>query len=290
MVSPGMLQNPAVRTWLDGVEPAWTLLGQASFDALRRPPSPTAGPIRLAADLTWDELQQSAAILNALVLLRSASTGAGLQLTATGNLSRSVVAEMVDRFTWPGFDKAEAFRFHKVINEPDFLPVFFLRHLAQAAGLLRKTRGHLKTTPRGRALLGAPQRSALQAILFHVAVWHLDLGYLGRGAHGDWPQQDAGIVLWSLSVAASDWQAPERLTRLCTIPINGVLDTPWDTASFAMEAKILRPLLWFGLLEHRQEAIEGSRFGMRHFYRKTGLFDRFLAFDVQLEAAPALRH
>jgi hypothetical protein len=47
-----MLQNPAVRTWLGGVEPAWTLLGQASFDALRRPPLSTAGPIRLAADLT----------------------------------------------------------------------------------------------------------------------------------------------------------------------------------------------------------------------------------------------
>jgi hypothetical protein len=285
-----MLQNPAVRTWLGGVEPAWTLLGQASFDALRRPPSPTAGPIRLAADLTWDELQQSAAASNALVLLRSASTGAGLQLTATGNLSRSVVAEMVESFTWPGFDKADAFRFHKVINEPDFLPVFFLRHLAQAAGLLRKTRGHLKTTPRGRALLEAPQLLALQAILFHVALWHLDLGYLDRGAHGHWPQQDVGIILWSLSVAASEWQSPERLTRLCTIPINGVLDTPWDTASFAMEAKILRPLLWFGLLEHRQEEIEGSRFGMRHFYRKTELFDRFLAFDVQFEAAPAVRH
>ena len=52
----------------------------------------------------------------------------------------------------------------------------------------------------------------------------------------------------------------------------------------------LRPLLWFGLLEHRQEAIERSRFGMRYFYRKTKLFDRFLTFDVQLETAPSVRH
>jgi hypothetical protein len=50
MVAPGMLQNPAVRQWLGGIDPAWTLLDQASFDALRHPPSPTAGAFRLASN------------------------------------------------------------------------------------------------------------------------------------------------------------------------------------------------------------------------------------------------
>lgn len=31
VVAPGMLQNPSVKSWLGGVEPAWTLLDQASF-------------------------------------------------------------------------------------------------------------------------------------------------------------------------------------------------------------------------------------------------------------------
>ena len=31
MVAPGMLQNPSVRNWLGGVEPAWTLLHIDSF-------------------------------------------------------------------------------------------------------------------------------------------------------------------------------------------------------------------------------------------------------------------
>jgi hypothetical protein len=53
MIAPGMLQNPAVRAWLGGVELAWTLLDQASFDALRRPPSAAAGEVRLATNLTW---------------------------------------------------------------------------------------------------------------------------------------------------------------------------------------------------------------------------------------------
>jgi hypothetical protein len=115
VVAPGMFQNPAVKRWLGGVEPAWTLLDQASFEALRRPLSPTGGgPVRLAADLTPDEVERSPVASNALLLLHAAAAGAGLRLTATGNLSRDAVAEMVERFRWPGFDKAEAFRFHIV--------------------------------------------------------------------------------------------------------------------------------------------------------------------------------
>ena len=88
-----------------GVEPAWTLLDQASFAALREPPSPTAGPIRLAADLTQEEVEQSAVARNALILLRAAAADPGLKMTATGNLSRGVVAEMCDRFSWPELKK-----------------------------------------------------------------------------------------------------------------------------------------------------------------------------------------
>ena len=65
--------------------------------------------------------------------------------------------------------------------------------------------------------------------------------------------------------------------------INGVSDQTWDTASYAMEAWILRPLEWFGLLEHMEDETESSRFRRRHLYRKTALFDRFLSFEVRLE-------
>jgi hypothetical protein len=135
-------------------------------------------------------------------------------------------------------------------------------------------------------MLDQPRMGALRAILFHLTFWHIDLGYLGRGLHHGWPQRDAGIVLWSLSIAACDWQSRERLTRLCTIPINDVLATTWDRASYAMEARILHPLRWFGLLEHRQDDIPGKL----RFYRKTALCDRFLSFDVQLKTAHAPHH
>jgi hypothetical protein len=90
-------------------------------------------------------------------------------------------------------------------------------------------------------------------------------------------------VLWSLSVCANDWQSAEKLTWLCTIPEPAMFSETWDRTPYAMEAKILRPLLWFGLLEHRSEKLPSSRFGEHHFYRKTELFDRLLAFEVQVD-------
>ena len=73
------------------------------------------------------------------------------------------------------------------------------------------------------------------------------------------------------------------LPRLCTIPINEVVEAAWGSGSMAMNARILRPLHWFGLLEYRRGAIHGDRFGRRHFYRKSPFFDRLLRFDVQVE-------
>jgi len=290
VLSLSILHNPSVKHWLGGIEPVWTLLDQPSFAALSRPPSPVTGPIRLASDLTEAETQQSAIARNTLVLLRSAAAGPGLKMTATGNLSRDVVAKMCDLFAWPGFDRATAFRLHKVINEPDFLPLYFVRNLSETAKLLRKHKDHLKATAVGRRMLEGPDQGALQAILFHIAFWRVALEFLSRGAHHGWPQRDVGIVLWSLSIAAKDWESRERLTRMCTIPIDSILDTPWDTATYAMDATILRPLWWFGLLEHRQNDIAESRFDKKNFYRKTPLFDRFLSFDVTLETPAGPRH
>ncbi len=285
-----MLENPLVKAWLAGIEPVWTLLTYESFSALVAACEPPNGPVRLAVDLTPGETALFPVVRNMHILLRAAATGSGLKLTATGNLSRAVVSEMCDTFSWPGFDRTEAFRFTKVVNEPDFFPLFFLRHLAEAAKLVRRRSGFLRITSAGRRMLDAPLQEALQALLFHIAFWHTDLSMTGRGLLQGWPQREVGLVLWCLSLAAREWETRERLTRLCTIPTNGVLGQDWDKGSFAMEAQILRPLWWFGLLDHREEAIAGSRFENKHFYRKSALFDRFLSFEVRLEAMEGLRH
>ena len=290
MVAEDFLQDPPIRGWLDGVEPAWTLLTFESLRALRREPSAAQTTIRIANDLSVDEIAGSPVARNTLILLRQAVEHVGLPLTATGNLSRAVVAEMCKLIEWPDYDQADAFRLNKVINEPDFLPLHVVRQLAQAATLVRAQRGKLVATPLGKSMLSDAKQGSLLAILFHLAFWHLDLGYFGRGLLGSWPQADAGVVLWSLSVCANDWQSAEKLTRLCTIPEPVMFSEMWDRTPYAMEAKILRPLLWFGLLEHRSEKITSGRLGEHHFYRKAELFQRLLAFDIQVDLSEGARH
>ena len=196
MSGPGFpVDDSELRRWMGDVEPAWNSLAFESFNALRHEPSATNRALSLASDLSLDELNASAVARNALLLVRRASVGSGLKLTATGNLARSVVADMIDLFDWPDFDKAEEFRFHKVVNEPDFLPVFFVRHLVEVAKLVRQHRGLLKATRLGRELAEEPRVKALLAILFHVTFWHCDLSYLCRDLHGSWPQRDVGVIL-----------------------------------------------------------------------------------------------
>ncbi len=52
MVAPGFLQTPRVREWLNGIEPAWTLLDFDSFNALRHEPSRDKRAIRLSSRLS----------------------------------------------------------------------------------------------------------------------------------------------------------------------------------------------------------------------------------------------
>lgn len=290
MVAGDFLRDPQVRAWLDGVEPAWTLLTFESLRALRQEPSALQTTIRIANDLNVDEIAGSPVARNTLILLRQAIEREGLPLTATGNLSRAMVAEMCKVIEWPNYDQAHAFRLHKVINEPDFLPLYVVRQIAEAATLVRTQRGKLEATPLGKSMLSEARQGSLLAILFHLAFWHMDLGDFGRGLAGSWPQSDAGVVLWSLSVCANDWQSAEKLTKLCTIPDPATFSGTWDRTAYAMEAKILRPLLWFGLLEHRSEQISSSRLDTLHYYRKLKLFNRLLGFDVQVEPSASIRH
>src|SRR5712664_3428380 len=155
MVAPGFLENPEVRRWLNGVEPAWTMLEFDSLNALRHEPSTSNHAIRLEANLANAEIAGSAVTANALSLLRRAAETGGLKLTATGNLSRAVVEEMCGIIQAPDYDNTELLRFQKVINEPDLLPLHFIRILTQAAKLLRTHRGKLLPTPLGRRMLAA---------------------------------------------------------------------------------------------------------------------------------------
>ena len=95
------------------VEPAWTMLEFESSCALQKEPSASNQAIRLEPKLTWMEVSGSAVARNAHLLLRKAIDTGGLKLTASGNLSRSVVEEMRGIIEWPDY---EAKRLSQIIK------------------------------------------------------------------------------------------------------------------------------------------------------------------------------
>ena len=285
MTSPENLRLQNVWAWLGDLQPAWTVLERASIDALLNEPSSENPALRLAPDLTADEVALSPVARNALVLLREAS-GRGLKLTPAGSLPRATVAAMEEAMAWPGRDPADSRRGGKVLNEADFTQLHFLRKAAETAGLAERERSRLHTTRLGRRVLKG-NGGALQAILFHFVFWRSDLSPFGRGLLGAWPQDHIGVVLWSLSVAADGWQPPETLSRVCTVPCDGIFEAERDIASLILQARILAPLHWFGLVERRGE---DEAAGVPGEWRKSALFGRFLKFEVRLEDAVATRH
>jgi hypothetical protein len=68
MVAEDFVQDPQMRKWLDGVEPAWTLLTFDSLRALRHEPSAIQTAIRIANDLNDDEIASSAVARNTFIL------------------------------------------------------------------------------------------------------------------------------------------------------------------------------------------------------------------------------
>jgi LPS sulfotransferase NodH len=205
MAAQDFLLDSQVREWLDGVEPAWTLLTFESLQALRHEPAATRTAIRIANDLSCDEIARSPIARNTLILLRAAIAHGGLPLTATGNLTRAVVAKMCTLVAWPDYDQADAFRFNKVINEPDFLPLHVVRQLVQAASLVRAQRGRLAATPLGESLLSEARQGSLLAILFILR---------------------SGIWTWVTSAADCSGPGPRKMRGLCfghcrPAPMNG---------------------------------------------------------------------
>ncbi len=263
--------------WLDGVEPAWTVLEPARWEALMREPSPENGAVRLAVDLTDAELAQSAMVRNALVLLGAAAGDDGLKLTARGNLTRPVVSAMREAMDWPGCAYEERRRAGKALSEGHVGELRLVRALLEEAGFMEAAGGRLRASRRGYRLLAGP-KGALQATLFRIAFWRVSLNLFGAAECGSWPQQQVGAALWALSTTGDRLQDTSGLMKLAVLPDAAVKSNPAWVAPVLFAWRVLRPLWWFGLVECDEdgEDLEAAS------WRKSVLFDRFLGFDTDL--------
>ena len=211
-----------VSQWPGGVEPVWALLDPASRQALRIEPSAENPALRLACDLAEEELVQSVFVRNAMVVLEHTAAEALVWLTDNGNFRRDTVTALRAAMSWPDMEAVEHFREGKILREQHVWELHLLHRLVDAAGLVDGRSVLLLLTALGCEMMETGRRGALQALLFRQAFWRTDLsGFIKgvpRGLPGMWPQGDIGVVLWSLSVAADEWQGTDTLAALCTVP------------------------------------------------------------------------
>ena len=291
MVNPGFLDNPLVKEWLGDVEPSWTLLDYDSWRGLHYPPYDTDSRITLIHDSDLDFRRASPLTRTTIRLVDQCDASNGLKLTAKGNLSRAVVAEFINVLDWPAFDLEGTLALNKVINEADLWPLHFVRELAQEMKLVRRHKGYLRATKQGRRLVGGENGRELHAELFRTLLWHINLAYFDGFPIQGWAQSGIGVALWSVSVSAHAWSKRETLTRQCVAPVNGVLEErSWDVGSTIFEHRVLRPLVWLGLLEMKMITPSERPYSRSYLYRKSPAFDKTLAFDVELDGPVEVRH
>ena len=269
---------PVFEEWLGGVVPTWTSLDASRIDSLLGKPPYEDGAIRLAIDLTDDEIAGSPMLQNAFALMRAAETADGLALTAKGNLTRETVTAMRAAMDWPGCLFEEKWRAGKQLREGHVEELRLLRELVTMESLLIRKHGRLRVGSTGRRVLKG-HRERLQANFFRDCFWEVSLDLFGEPECGSWPQGLIGPALWSLSTTGDRWQDTATLMRLSVLPDEAVLRNPDWVAPVLFVLRVLRPLRWFGLVECRGE--DATRRGHGE-WRKTPLFDRFLEFDPAL--------
>ncbi len=269
--------------WPGGVESVWPLVDAESIRALRAGTQPDGRALRVSSELGEEELAGSAFVRNGMVLLRAAAEGGEvLRITSNGTLSLASVARMRAAMTWPDMEATEHFRDGTKYRERDLWELHLLRRMVQEAGLIERGARSFGLTAPGRRMLDAGNRGALQALLFRVFFWHMDLslflGWHARRVPGRWPQNDIGVVLWALAGVAGEWQSADTLAVTCTDPENPAPHGYRGRPAMLFVSRVLVPLCWFGVMEWREMQ---EMFDVRR-WRKTGLFDRLLSFNVQL--------
>jgi hypothetical protein len=279
MTAEALILDDRVRNWIGDARPLWTLLDPNTLGRFLNVRTLEDNPTRINANLILSDLEGSRVLNHARLVLLALEEEGGAKLTATGNISRKFVARMVEEFRWPDHEKEVIYSLNKVVNEEDFLPLHYLHVVMKEAGLVRKYKGLLKPSRLGRAMLDDGAAGELMGLLFTTTFEKLNASYLDRIPIRSWPQEQAGLTLYLLSQAAAEWTRPGVLMRRVAIPTLEVINAPYDFPEFAFSGRILRYLVWFGLMEMRPPRIM-DKLAVKREYRKTPLYDRFLAFDM----------
>jgi hypothetical protein len=241
-------------------------------------------PIQLAEDLSLDDVKQVLFFDQARQFLRLMDENKGAPLTATGNLNRAYVGQMLEKMDWLRryVEPLKRGGLFKVFDEGDVMPLGVIHGVCEYGKLVGKRKNRAFVTTKGRELCADAHAGSLYRLLFLTLFQQFDLDFLSGYRETPFVQDSMAVTLWRLQMVAGDWMAADRLPR--EVFLTSVLEQASAAATLPdMETTILRhevlePLVWFGLLESDKTEDEWYRLRAQPKFRKTPLFDRFLSF------------
>jgi hypothetical protein len=240
-------------------------------------------PIRLAEDLSLDDVKHVLFFDQARRFLRLMDENEGAPLTATGNLNRAYVAQMMEKLDWIRryTEPLKHGGLCKKFDEGDVRPLELIHGVCEYSKLIHKRRNRVFVTTKGRSLLADAEAGRLYQQLFCTLCRNFDLSFLSAYRETPFVQDSMAVILWRLQLVARDWVTADRLPQ--EVFLNSVREQLQAASiSETVEADVLRlevlePLVWFGLLECDQP-LDRWFHQTEPKYRKTPLFDRFLSF------------
>jgi hypothetical protein len=231
--------------------------------------------IDLNSHITEADLLSSPLCANAMKLMMYAHETGGIPLTKSGAFNRKFVHWAAVEFDWKDYTADRLYQVNKVLNEDDFLPLMVMHDLLGMAKIGRHYKGKFVLTPKGRKLIG--DHGQLQQILFQTLLYEYNLGNLDRipdDNHPDWE-----IYMGVIDQEVQDWVTIGHMRNVFygMETEKGDVYSPEFRAAMWFSLRVVRPLVWLGLLESETRDFRSPIYETK--IRKTPLWSKWLRFD-----------
>ena len=226
------------------------------------------------------DLTHSPLLRAAVLMLNYAREHGSIPLTKTKAFKRVFVHWAVEHFAWPDHDAEDMFRYNKVVNEHDFLPLELLHYLLIQLKLGRHYKEEFRVTKRGAELAQSPGRLFAELIPFYVL----------RIDHSSYARiDDRPFGKWDVWLNVINMEADHGSTERKLFAVFYGEEADWDNAGWrqmaAFSSYVLKPLEWAGLLiQQCEETADGKHV---HHVFKTPLWRSALKLDLDDQLRPA---
>ena len=193
-------------------------------------------------------------------------------------MNRKFVTWAAEHFDWPGYTADELYELNKVLDEYRMPPLEVVHDLLLHLKLMRRYKGALRLTKKGRALQNDPVGLFNLAAPVYLYVYQDDMPPSWQiGAPKDWR-----IFLNVISIEARNGVTLARLLEaIYDLRSDQKYDATYQDMRIAFRSSILRRLAWLGLL---WEDRTGLRFLEEGALYKTPLW--IAALKLESDSAP----